>query len=581
MTKKTFLFNIIAAVLATALLLAACGGNNPAGTSPADTLPELTMPNIGPGTGPTETEISSEATTEKETENLPEETSSEAETESPAESGTESDPSGESETETETETEPVTETETEPETETETETETGKDEGFVLAADDLPDNIWVFRRGKTYYLGKDKAVTTGMAKIDGQTYYFDKDGVMAQDKFVTVDKKLYYFGTNGAMLKNTKVGAYTIDADGVCTTNYSSGRFTLTEANLNEYCDYLLQKYGKTPEAIYTLLWKNYGQRPNEPIGDLMNPTQHQINQMIIRFFNEGGGACCDYSYATQRLLERAGYKCVVVHGDPKQTRHQWNLVQVRQGVWRHMDTFRKAYRIFLLTDDEVAAYDTDNVPYRWDRTKWTSETSTGTGGKNPPKETEPEPTTTAAPETTAAPKPTETQPKPTEPPATTAAPETTQAPPETTKAAETTQAPPETEEHKHDGGDGSVTKEPTCTETGIRTYTCSCGKTWDEEIPKLGHSWDEGVVTEEPTCTEKGVKTFTCTRCKETMTEEVPARGHHFEDGVCTVCGASDPDYKPPTEESTTAPETTAAPADDTTAADEGSGQSGEGSGN
>ncbi|MBO4794660.1 MAG: hypothetical protein J5547_01120, partial [Clostridia bacterium] len=183
---------------------------------------------------------------------------------------------------------PVTETETEPET------ETGKDEGFVLAADDLPDNIWVFRRGKTYYLGKDKAVTIGMAKIDGQTYYFDKDGVMAQDKFVTVDKKLYYFGTNGAMLKNTKVGAYTIDADGVCTTNYSSGRFTLTEANLNEYCDYLLQKYGKTPEAIYTLLWKNYGQRPNEPIGDLMNPTQHQINQMIIRFFNDGGGACCD-----------------------------------------------------------------------------------------------------------------------------------------------------------------------------------------------------------------------------------------------------------------------------------------------
>ena len=434
MTKKSFLLQIIAAVLATALLLAACGGNNPAGTSATDTLPELTLPN--PAT--TEAVLPSETTTEEETTTLPEETT----TETPEESTTEP----------ETETEAPTETETEPETETQ------KADGFVLAADDLPDNIWVFRRGKTYYLGTDKKVTTGMAKIGGKTYYFDKDGVMAQDKFVTVDKKLYYFGTKGAMLTDTKVGAYKIDADGVCTTDYSSGRFTLTEANLNEYCDYLLQKYGKTPEAIFTLLWKNYGQRPNEPIGDLMNPTQHQINQMIIRFFNDGGGACCDYSYATQRLLERAGYKCVVVHGDPKQTRHQWNLVQVRKGVWRHMDTFRKAYKIYLLTDDEVASYDTDNVPYRWDRTKWTSETTTGTGGKNPVKETEPAPTTTAAPETTAAPKPTETQPKPTEPPATTAAPETTQAPAESTteEATEAATEPSKTE---------APTEEPTTAE--------------------------------------------------------------------------------------------------------------------
>ena len=218
------------------------------------------------------------------------------------------------------------------------------------------------------------------------------------------------------MLKDTKAGGYKIDADGVCTTDYS-GRFTLTEDNLDEYCDYLLQKNGKTLEAIYDFVWKKFGQRPNEPIGNLLNPTQHEINQMIIRFFNEGGGACCDYSYATQRLLQRAGYKNVIVHCDTKLSRHQWNLVQVRPGVWRHMDTFRKAYKIFLRTDDEVAALDSKDV-----------QTPTGTGGKNPGQETPPE--TTEAP-------------KPTEPP-------TTQAPPETTKATEpeTTQAPePETTE--------------------------------------------------------------------------------------------------------------------------------------
>ncbi|MFQ9390173.1 MAG: hypothetical protein ACLR1V_16500 [Coprococcus sp.] len=34
-------------------------------------------------------------------------------------------------------------------------------------------------------------------------------------------------------------------------------------------------------------------------------------------------------------------------------------------------------------------------------------------------------------------------------------------------------------------------------------------------------------TVTKEPTCTEKGVKTYTCTVCGETKTEEIPAAGH------------------------------------------------------
>ena len=71
--------------------------------------------------------------------------------------------------------------------------------------------------------------------------------------------------------------------------------------------------------------------------------------------------------------------------------------------------------------------------------------------------------------------------------------------------------------------------KEPTCTETGSETSTCSeadCGKTFTHEIPALGHSWDEGKVTKPATETEDGVKTFTCTRCSETKTETIPATG-------------------------------------------------------
>lgn len=58
-------------------------------------------------------------------------------------------------------------------------------------------------------------------------------------------------------------------------------------------------------------------------------------------------------------------------------------------------------------------------------------------------------------------------------------------------------------------------------------------------EAPHV-HTWDEGAVTTEATCTEPGVKTFTC-ECGETKTEEIPALGHVDvdEDGKCDRCGA------------------------------------------
>ena len=42
-------------------------------------------------------------------------------------------------------------------------------------------------------------------------------------------------------------------------------------------------------------------------------------------------------------------------------------------------------------------------------------------------------------------------------------------------------------------------------------------------------HTFDEGKVTTEATCTEAGVKTYTCTVCGYEKTEEIPAAGHKF----------------------------------------------------
>ena len=72
--------------------------------------------------------------------------------------------------------------------------------------------------------------------------------------------------------------------------------------------------------------------------------------------------------------------------------------------------------------------------------------------------------------------------------------------------------------------------KAATCTETGLTEgkHCSTCGEVLvaQEVTPKLGHAWDNGKVTKEPTETETGVKTFTCTRCGETKTETIPATG-------------------------------------------------------
>ena len=94
---------------------------------------------------------------------------------------------------------------------------------------------------------------------------------------------------------------------------------------------------------------------------------------------------------------------------------------------------------------------------------------------------------------------------------------------------------------HVHDYA-VEVTKEPTCTEEGEKTYTCDCGDSYTEKIPAKGHNYKE-EITKEPTCTEEGEKTYTC-ECGDSYTEKIPAKGHHFEDGICTDCGEKDPDY-------------------------------------
>ena len=101
--------------------------------------------------------------------------------------------------------------------------------------------------------------------------------------------------------------------------------------------------------------------------------------------------------------------------------------------------------------------------------------------------------------------------------------------------------------------------KNPTCKEAGYSgdTYCADCGVkiSSGKTIAKTkNHNWDGGVITTEPTCTERGEKTFTCTICGNTNTKKVNATGHSYgaykvvkeptnkrkglKSKTCSVCG-------------------------------------------
>lgn len=75
-------------------------------------------------------------------------------------------------------------------------------------------------------------------------------------------------------------------------------------------------------------------------------------------------------------------------------------------------------------------------------------------------------------------------------------------------------------EKHTHNYT-GSITKEATCTEAGIRTYTCSCGDSYTENILATGHSY-VSKVTKAATTTEEGIMTYTCSKCGHSYTQPI-----------------------------------------------------------
>lgn len=99
---------------------------------------------------------------------------------------------------------------------------------------------------------------------------------------------------------------------------------------------------------------------------------------------------------------------------------------------------------------------------------------------------------------------------------------------------------------------DKTTVKEPDFGVKGLDRYTCSgCGYSYDVETDAkvCDHNWGEGVVTTPATCTEDGVRTYTCSNCGDTKTAPINKLGHNpgeavqenVDPGTCTTPGSYD----------------------------------------
>ncbi len=124
----------------------------------------------------------------------------------------------------------------------------------------------------------------------------------------------------------------------------------------------------------------------------------------------------------------------------------------------------------------------------------------------------------------------------------------------------------------------GSITEEASCTEDGVKTFTCSCGDSYTEPIPATGHSYNKptwnwtgtssavatfectngcgheetanasitSTVTKEASCEEKGTKKFTANVVFNNKTytanksKTIAAKGHSYGEPKWTWTGTT-----------------------------------------
>lgn len=176
--------------------------------------------------------------------------------------------------------------------------------------------------GRLYFDTKGIA-SNGIIELDGDNYLFSNGTYLTGwQKF---NGNQYYFYNDGKMAKGTEIDIYTIGTDGIAIMEECN------KNNLNEYLDFYLDKYGRTPQNIYDAVHDNMTYKYDDKGASYEEMTCYAINN--------GKGACYHYAAFGYMLFKRAGYEVYVVEGINGRTgnNHMWLYVKMEDG-WFYVD---------------------------------------------------------------------------------------------------------------------------------------------------------------------------------------------------------------------------------------------------
>ena len=79
-----------------------------------------------------------------------------------------------------------------------------------------------------------------------------------------------------------------------------------------------------------------------------------------------------------------------------------------------------------------------------------------------------------------------------------------------------------------------SVLSNPTCSAEGVKKYSCTCGNSYTEAIPKIAHTYSSTVIA--PTCSSKGYTKYTCSVCSYSYNADETAKLAHTPKALSAV---------------------------------------------
>ncbi len=197
-----------------------------------------------------------------------------------------------------------------------------------------------------YTTNADGIILSGWQTIDGNTYYINSNNSFATG-LQTIDGVMYGFDNNGVLARNSTVGMYNTNSNGV-----AYAKTTATADNVDSFIVDLLNKHGWSSQGAFNAVSSTLSYKYMASQGSTRANAAYAINNRR--------GACYHYASLAYELYKAMGYEVrYIVAIGRLGNEHAWIAVKYPNG-WLYHDLL---YRASAYTDAELVA-----LGCKWDR---------------------------------------------------------------------------------------------------------------------------------------------------------------------------------------------------------------------